>query len=96
MANCIACSFTSVLYGLRLRVNGETQEQSVRDLVNTIPKITSAHENIMLIFDWGYGKLSFVDTMPMLKFSVKQLQQLLLHAIFLLQCRNLKSREFLV
>ena len=70
MADCIACFFTSVLYGMRLRVKGETQEQNARGLVNTIPEITSAHENIMLTFDRGYGKLSFVDTISILKLSV--------------------------
>ncbi len=29
VVNCISCSFTSVLFGLRLRVKGESQEQNV-------------------------------------------------------------------
>ena len=70
VADCIACSFTSVLYGLRLRVKGETQAQNVRDLLNTVTTIKSQHENIMLTFDQGYGKLSFIDTMTQLKFNV--------------------------
>ena len=61
VSNCIACSFTSVLFGLRLRVKGESQQANVHALIDTLPSITTSEEKIRLIFDRGYGKMDFIE-----------------------------------
>ena len=36
VSDCVACSFTSIMYGLRLRVKGETQEDNVQNLIQSL------------------------------------------------------------
>ena len=57
MTDCVACSFASVMYGKRLRVKGENQENGVGNLRSNLPKLTSAYDKIRLTFDRGYGKI---------------------------------------
>ena len=57
------CLFTNVSFGLRLRVKEEIQEQNVEGLMENLPPITTQHNNIMLTFDRGYGKINFVESM---------------------------------
>ena len=61
VSDCIACSVTNVLFGLRLRVSGVNQTTNVNNLLWTLPKITSAKHHVRLTFDRGYGKLPFVE-----------------------------------
>ena len=61
VADCVACSFTSVLYGVRLRIRGEKMVDNIHSLVDTLPKITCTDENIRLTFDRGYGTLKFIE-----------------------------------
>ena len=61
VSNCIACSFTSVLFGFRLRVKGESQQANVHALIDTLPSITTSEEKIRLTFDRGYGKMDFIE-----------------------------------
>ena len=60
-ADCIACSFTSVLFGVRLRVRGEKLVNNIHSLIDTLPKITTSDENIRLSFDRGYGTMQFIE-----------------------------------
>ena len=62
VSNCLACSLTSVLYGMRLRVKGVTQEENVAALLSNLPHLTSSHDKVRLTFDRGYGKMPFVET----------------------------------
>lgn len=61
VSDCIAFSFTSVLFGLRLRVKGESQKANVHALIDMLPSITTSEEKIRLIFDQGYGKMDFIE-----------------------------------
>ena len=69
-SDAIACSFTSVLFGVRLRVRGETLENNVHNLIDTLPKITSEDENIRLTFDRGYGTMRFISKAVEKKFNI--------------------------
>ena len=48
VADCVACSFTSVLYGVRLRIRGEMMVDNIHSLVDTLPKITCNDKIIRL------------------------------------------------
>ena len=61
VSDCIACSFTSVLFGLRIRLKGESQQANVHALIDTLPSITTSEEKIRLTFDQGYGKMDFIE-----------------------------------
>ena len=62
VSNCVACSLTNVMFGLRLRTQGISQERNVESLLSTLPKLTSQNQQVWLTFDRGYGKLSFVES----------------------------------
>ena len=49
------------MFGLRLRVKGESQQANVHALIDTLPYITTSEEKIRLIFDRGYGKMDFIE-----------------------------------
>ena len=68
--DAIACSFTSVLFGMRLRIRGEKLEDNVHALIDTIPKITSDDEHIRLTFDRGYGTMRFIRNTTLKKFEI--------------------------
>ena len=68
--DAIACSFTSVLFGARLRVRGERVEDNVHTLIDTLPKITSVDEKIRLTFDRGYGTMRFVTKAVEKRFDI--------------------------
>ena len=70
VVDCVSCYFTSVLFGLRLRVKGESQEQNIEKLIETLPKLTSIHDKVTLTFDRGYGKLKFVNTNASKNFDI--------------------------
>ena len=55
----LACSLTNVLYGITLHIKGITQESNVEGLLNNLPKLTSSHDKVRLMFDRGYGKIPF-------------------------------------
>ena len=63
VSDCIACSLTSVMFGMRLRSKGETQLQNVSRLMDRLPNRSLAREDerIELSCDRGYGKMSFVE-----------------------------------
>ena len=63
VSDFIMCSFTNNLFGSRLRVKGETQEQHVEELIGNFPPITTQHNKIMLTFDRGCGKMTFDESM---------------------------------
>ena len=60
-ADCIACSFTSIMYGVRLRVRGEKMVENIHALVDTLPTITTSDANVRLSFDRGYGTMKFIE-----------------------------------
>ena len=60
-ADCIACSFTSIMYGVRLRVRGEKMVENIHALVDTLPRITTSDANVRLSFDRGYGTMKFIE-----------------------------------
>ena len=62
VSDCLACSLTSVLYGMRLCVKGVTQEENVAALLSNLPHLTSSNDKLRLTFDRGYGKMPFVET----------------------------------
>ena len=69
-ADAVACSFTSVLFGMRLRVRGEKIEDNIHELIDTIPPITSNDEKIRLTFDRGYGTMRFIEKMTEKKYDI--------------------------
>lgn len=46
VADCVASSFTIVMYNLRLRVKCESQEENIEALLSNLPKLAFAHDNI--------------------------------------------------
>ena len=66
----VACSFINVMYGTRLRVRGEHQEDNVEDLLSNLPKFTSVHKLIRLTFDRDYGKVPFVEANSKIFFDI--------------------------
>ena len=70
MSDCVACFITNILFGMRLRVKGESQEENVACLLNTIPKITNTSKALCITFDRAYGKMSFVDSIYKNKYEV--------------------------
>ena len=64
MRNCsvLYCVFlNSVLYGLRLLVKDETEEDNVVALLSNLPIVTSDYDKIRLTYDRGYGEITFVE-----------------------------------
>ena len=59
--DAIACSCTSVFFGMQLCVPGEKLEDNAHDLIDTIPQITSDDKKIRLTFDQGYGTMRFIQ-----------------------------------
>ena len=70
VSDFITCFFTNVLFGLILRVKGETQEKNTEELIGTLPPIAIQHNKIMLAFDHGYGKMTFVESMSENKIDI--------------------------
>ena len=59
VADCISCSLTSAVYGMRLRLRGDKQESNVLALIDHLPRSTNPSHSITICFDRGYGKLNF-------------------------------------
>lgn len=59
VADCLSCSLTNVMFGMRLRVKGEAQQTNITKLLQS----TSARKGARLTFDRGYGKFPFVSKM---------------------------------
>lgn len=55
--------------------------------------ITSAHENLSLMFDRGYGKLYRVDTISMLKFNINTIATTVGSSHSLIPIQELKTVE---
>ena len=70
VADCISCSLTSAVYGMRLRLRGDKQESNVLALIDHLPRLTNPSHSITICFDRGYGKLNFVSQIAQLKFNV--------------------------
>ena len=70
ISDCIAWSFTSVLFGLRLRVKGESQQANVHALIATIPSIKISEKNIILTFDQEYSKIDFIEENARKKYNI--------------------------
>ena len=61
MSDCKACSLTNVLFGLRLKTPGVSQEENVRQLLERLSNLDSNQQSVDLTFDRGYGKLPFIE-----------------------------------
>ena len=48
VADCVACSATGVLYGMRIRARGETEQENVDKLLDTLPTLTHAGDSVDL------------------------------------------------
>jgi len=70
VADCISCSLTSAVYGMRLRLRGDKQESNVLALIDHLPRLSNPSHSITICFDRGYGKLNFVSQIAQLKFNV--------------------------
>ena len=59
VADCVSCALTSVLFGMRLRVKGETEAKNMNELLGTLPlkKENASTNNSCLTMDRGYGKI---------------------------------------
>ena len=59
VADCVSCALTSVLFGMRLRVKGETEPNNMNELLGTLPlkKQNASKNNSCLTMDRGYGKI---------------------------------------
>lgn len=64
MSDCVAYSISIIdsLFGMRLRVKGEFQEESVACLFNTIPKVTITSEALCTTFYRGNDKMPLFDS----------------------------------
>ncbi len=69
IADCIACSQTSVVFGMKLRTKGITQENNVQDLLSNLPNMEQG-SNTTITFDRGYGKMNFVLAVAAVGFNV--------------------------
>ena len=58
--DCIADSCVNTMLGMRLRIKGESQLDNVKQLMGTLPTITSLYHALRLCFDCGYGKMAFL------------------------------------
>ncbi len=70
VADCIACSQTSVIFGMRLRVQGETEEHNVSELLKCLPSFEGQGNNATTTFDRGHGKMNFVEAVSALGANV--------------------------
>ncbi len=70
VADCIACSQTSAIFGVRLRVQGETEEHNVSELLKCLPPFEGPGNNATITFDRGYGKMNFVEAVSALGANV--------------------------
>ena len=70
VADCIACSQTSVIFGMRLRVQGDTEEHNVSELLKSLPSFEDSGSNATITFDRGYGKMNFVRSVSALGANV--------------------------
>ena len=70
VVDAISCAQSSVMYGMRLRVKGESQEANVSSLLEGIPRITTPEKHLQVSFDCGYGKMSFVDQVTRRGYSI--------------------------
>jgi len=61
VADCIACSHTSVLYAMSLRAKGESERQNFERVMDRLPTITDPHHSLSTTWDRGYGKKFVVD-----------------------------------
>ena len=60
VSDCIADSCVNTMLGMRLRIKGESQLDNVKELMGTLPTITSLYHTLRLCFDRGYGKMAFL------------------------------------
>jgi hypothetical protein len=67
VADCVSCSVTNMLYGVRLRVKGERQSDNVEELMKTL---RNPQRKQRCTFDRGYGKMDFVRLMVELGFEI--------------------------
>ena len=70
VADCIACSQTSVIFGMRLRVQGDKEEQNVSELLKCLPSSEGLQRKMTITFDRGYGKMNFVKSVSALGANV--------------------------
>ena len=63
VSDCIACSLTSMMYGMRLQTKADNQVENVAKLLKTLNIPTNAnHDHKMLCAcDRGYGKMTFIE-----------------------------------
>ena len=71
-ADCVSCSFTSLMYGMRLRKVGETQMKNIEDLIETLPPLSRSCNSVPVTYDRGYGKMNFLEMIDKKVFFPKQ------------------------
>ena len=54
--DAVACSHTSAVLGVRLRVRGCSELDNITELLSVFPTIRSVHQSVGIKFDRGYGK----------------------------------------
>ena len=70
VSDCISCSLTSIMFGMRLRLKGDKQESNVLALLDHLPKLTNPSDSITIHFDRGYGKLNFITMIAQKNYDI--------------------------
>ena len=69
MSDYVAFFITNILFGMRLRVKGEFQEENAVCLINILHKITNVSEALCITFYCDYSKMTFVGSVPKNKYE---------------------------
>lgn len=70
VSDCISCSLTSIMFGMRLRLKGDKQESNVQALLDYLPKLTNPSDSITIHFDRGYGKLTLITMIAQKNYNI--------------------------
>ena len=71
VTDCVACSLSNVIFGIRLRLVGDKQVENVYKLLEHLPKLVTPNECITLTFDRGYGKLHFIQQVSLSNYQIQ-------------------------
>jgi hypothetical protein len=55
VADCFACAHTGIMFGMRLRVLGKSDQNNVLELCKCPPILSSQNHNVGLKIDRGFG-----------------------------------------
>ena len=61
ISDCIACSLTSMMYGMRLHTVADTQMENVEKVMETLEVPRNPSDQPLCLMDRGYGKMAFID-----------------------------------